>query len=461
MDRLELFPPGSRVDAAGQLWVGGCQVTWLAQEYGTPLYLLDRACLEERGRHYRQLMETTYPGPTEVTYASKAGLNLALAQLIDGLGLGLDVVSGGELYVARQAGFPPERIHLHGNNKSELELAMAMDEGVGRIVVDNLYELDLLATLARARGRRVPVWLRLSPGMDAHTHAFCKTGLLDSKFGFPIETGAAEEALARALERPSLNVTGLHTHIGSQILDPAPFCEAAAKLLDFAAAMKRVYGWELRELSPGGGWGVPYSTADPAAPPDAYVKELCETVVSACARLGLDRPALTIEPGRSIIGPAGVALYRVGSRKEIPGVRTYVSVDGGMADNIRPALYGAAYTAVAAGKADRPGEELVTIAGKFCESADILIRDIELPRLAAGDVLAVPVAGAYCLSMASNYNLALRPAVVLLDDGRTHLIQRRETYPDLIVRDQKLPADDAGGKHGAVEPPGRGAQADQ
>jgi diaminopimelate decarboxylase len=453
MDVLSLFPPGTRVERGGQLWLGDCRATALAEEYGTPLYILDRACLQERCQLYRRLLEAGYPGQAHVAYASKAGLNLALAQLFAGQGLGLDVVSGGELFVARQAGFPADRICLHGNNKSQSELAMALDEGVGRIVVDNLHELDLLAGLAEARGRRVRIWLRLCPGIDVHTHVYRKTGLLDSKFGFSLETGAAEDALLRALERPALDVVGLHAHIGSQILDPEPFCETVAKLLDFAAAMRAGHGWELRELSPGGGWGLPHSPADPAPALEDYLRRLGEAVVTGCHRLGLPLPRLTVEPGRSIIGPAGVALYRVGARKEIPGVRTYVAIDGGMADNIRPALYGAEYTAMVANKADQPAGELVTIAGRYCESADILIRDIELPRLEAGDLLAVPMAGAYCLSLASNYNLALRPAVVLLYQGRAHLIQRRENNHDLIARDRRLPDSGVDAVSGALELP--------
>ena len=453
MDVLSLFPPGTRVERGGQLALGDCRATALAEEYGTPLYVLDRACLQERCQLYRRQLEAGYPGQAYVAYASKAGLNLALAQLFAGQGLDLDVVSGGELFVARQAGFPADRIYLHGNNKSQSELEMALDEGIGRIVVDNLYELDLLSGLAEARGRRVRIWLRLCPGIDVHTHVYRKTGLLDSKFGFSLETGAAEDALLRALERPALDVVGLHAHIGSQILDPEPFCETVAKLLDFAAAMRAAHGWELRELSPGGGWGLPHSLADLALPLEDYLRRLCGAVVTGCRRLGLPLPRLTVEPGRSIIAPAGVALYRVGARKEIPGVRTYVAIDGGMADNIRPALYGAEYTAVVANKADQPARELVTIAGRYCESADILIRDIELPRLEAGDLLAVPMAGAYCLSLASNYNLALRPAVVLLHQGRAHLIQRRENTHDLIARDRRLPDDPVGAAGEALEPP--------
>jgi diaminopimelate decarboxylase len=439
MKRLALFPLGTHLDEQGEFWVGGCSASSLAQEFGTPLYVFDETTLRERCRGYRQALAKYYPSAGQMAYASKAYLNLALAQLLAQESLSLDVVSGGELYVARQAGFPAERIHFHGNNKAPAELAMALDEGVGRIVVDSFHELDALERLASERRIRVPIWLRLSPGIDVHTHTYRKTGLLDSKFGFPLETDAAEGALARAMTSPHLELVGLHAHIGSQIFDVEPFAEAVTLLVDFAAAMRARHGFTLRELSPGGGWGVPHHEAPPPAPLDRYVQAVSQAVVDGCRRHGLALPKLVIEPGRSIVAQAGVALYRIGARKEIPGVRTYVSVDGGMADNIRPALYGARYTAVVANKAHLPAEETVTIAGRFCESGDVLIRDITLPRLAAGDLLAVPGVGAYCLPLASNYNLVPRPAVVLVGDGQAALIQRRETFQDLTARDLPLP----------------------
>ena len=437
---LALFPSGTRVDEEGRLWLGGCLASSLAQEFGTPLYVFDEATLRARCREYQQALAQHYPSTGQVAYASKAYLNLALAQLFAQEGLSLDVVSGGELYVARQAGFPAERIHFHGNNKTPAELAMALDEGVGRIVVDNSHEMDSLERLAAERQIRVPIWLRLSPGIDVHTHTYRKTGLLDSKFGFPLETGDAERALVRAMASPHLELVGLHAHIGSQILDVEPFAMAVALLVDFAAAMRAGHDFELREFSPGGGWGVPYHEADSPAPVDRYVRAVCQAVIDGCRHHGLALPMLVIEPGRSIVAPAAVALYRVGARKEIPGVRTYISVDGGMADNIRPALYGTRYTALAANKAHQPAEETVTVAGKLCESGDVLIRGIALPRLAAGDLLAMPMVGAYCLPMASNYNLVPRPAVVLVKEGEASLIQRRETFHDLTARDLPLPA---------------------
>ena len=439
METLALFPLGTRLNEKGELWLGGCLASSLAREFGTPLYVFDETTLRARCQEYRDALVQYYPGTSQVAYASKAYLNLALAQLFAQEGLSLDVVSGGELYVAWQAGFPAGRIHFHGNNKTPAELVMALDEGVGRIVVDNFHELDVLERLAAERRVRVPLWLRLSPGIDVHTHSYRKTGLLDSKFGFPLETDAAEDAVARAVASPHLELVGLHAHVGSQIFDLEPFVEAVALLVGFASAMRARHGFELRELSPGGGWGVPHREAYHPAPVDRYVQAVSQAVVEECRRHDLALPTLVIEPGRSIVAQAGVALYRVGARKEIPGVRTYVSVDGGMADNIRPALYGARYTAVAVGKAHLPVEETVTVAGRFCESGDVLIRDIALPRLAPGDLLAVPVVGAYCLPLASNYNLVPRPAVVLVRDGQAVLIQKRETFQDLTARDLPLP----------------------
>ncbi len=449
MDPLDLFPLDASADERGHLWLGGCSAALLSEEFGTPLYVLDEATLRTRCREYQQALTSHYPGRGRVAYAGKACLNLALAQLLAQEGVYLDVVSGGELHVARLAGFPAERIHFHGNNKSLHELTSALDEGVGRIVVDNWRELELLEKVCAERPDPLPIWLRLSPAIDVHTHDYRKTGLLDSKFGFTLETRPGEtpltsdagRALLRALESPSLEPVGLHAHIGSQILETGPFVLAASRLIEFAALMRAAHGFDLRELSPGGGWGVAYGEADSPAPLDRYVSDVCAAVVEGCRQHKLALPSLVVEPGRSVVAPAGVALYRVGARKEIPGVRTYIAVDGGMADNIRPALYGARYTALAVERAGQPAEETVTIVGRFCESGDVLVRDIDLPRLAAGDLLAIPRVGAYCLPLASNYNLVPRPAVVLVRDGKATLIQRRETLDDLVARDLPLPAE--------------------
>ncbi len=440
MDKL--WPITARLDEQALLSLGDIPVTALARDYGTPLYIFDEATLRGRAAEYRAALAAHYPATAQAAYAAKAYLCTALAQLIAEEGLDLDVVSGGELYVALQAGFPPERIHFHGNNKSRDELAYALDSGIGRIVVDNFHELALLAELAASRPAAQPVsiWLRLAPGVSAHTHAHIQTGQEDTKFGFSIASGDAERAVVAALGQPALALVGFHSHIGSQIYEPDALALAACRLADFAAQMHRQHGFQLRELSPGGGWGVPMTAADPEAPIEPYVTELARAFVGACAERGLPLPHLVLEPGRSLIAPAGVALYRVGARKEIPGIRTYVSVDGGMADNIRPALYGAQYHAlrvreVVSDQHSADLTETVTIAGRFCESGDVLIRDIDLPRLAPGDLLAVPMAGAYTLAMASNYNLTPRPAVVLVREGQARLIQRRETYGDLVARD--------------------------
>jgi diaminopimelate decarboxylase len=452
MDKL--WPLSARTDAHGELWIGGCAASALAGAFGTPLYVFDEETLRSRARAYRNALARHYPGTAQAAYASKAYLCTAIAQLFDEEGLDLDVVSGGELFVALRAGFPPERIHFHGNNKSWEELSEALAAGIGRIVVDNFHELEMLAELTRLQPatfnfqHRIPLWLRLSPGVSAHTHAHIQTGHLDTKFGFPITTGDAEQAISQAIQTPGMELVGLHCHIGSQIYEPESLADAAAALIAFAAEMRDRHGFVLRELSPGGGWGVPMVDEDPEAPVEPYIAALTAAIVDTCRVHGLDLPHLVLEPGRSLVAPAAVALYSVGARKEIAGVRTYVSVDGGMADNIRPALYGAKYTARAAGQASHreasrsgvrssePG--LVTIAGKFCESGDILIRDIEMERLEAGDLLAIPMAGAYTLAMASNYNLARRPAVVLVKDGEARVMQRRETYDDLVARDLPL-----------------------
>ncbi len=435
MERMDLFPQTARVEGDGHLWVGGCDTVSLVTQFGTPLYLFDEVTLRSNCQTYVAALAEAYPAAGEVAYAGKAGLSLAWLDILAEEGLGLDVVSGGEMYLAQQAGFPPHRVHFHGNNKSAAELEMALDWGVGRIVVDNHHELELLDALAARRGVQAKVWLRLSPDIDVHTHVYRKTGLLDSKFGFPLATSDAESALRRALASSHLIPLGLHTHLGSLVYEVEPFVQAVHAILDFAATMADQHGFVLRELSPGGGWGVPYSEDDPVAPIEHYVRTVSLAVTEGCARCGLPLPKLILEPGRSIIAPAGVALYTIGSRKDIPGVRTYVSVDGGMADNIRAALYGSRYTALVANKADAAPAEVVTVAGKYCESGDVLIRDIALPHTAPGDILAIPMAGAYNLPLASNYNLALRPAVVWVKDGHARLVQRRETYKDLVARD--------------------------
>jgi len=426
--RLSLFPLTAEVNERGHLAVGGCDTIELAREFGTPLYVFDEFSLRRRCAEFKAQFSQHY-ADTAVVYAGKAFLNRALALLLKEEGLGLDVVSGGELSIAHSVDFPLDRVYFHGNNKSAEELKLALEWRVGRIVVDSFHELAQLAEIAKEKGCIQDILLRLTPGVDPHTHQHITTGIVDSKFGFPLSS--AGEAVAKAASAPNLNLVGFHFHLGSQIFEVEPYLEAVKITLDFAAAMKAECGFELRELDIGGGFAVQYTLDSPAPPLSAYAEAIASAVTSKCQELKLALPRLIIEPGRAIVGQAGMALYEVGTVKEIPGVRCYVSVDGGMADNIRPALYEAKYEAVVANKMRERESRKVTIAGKFCESGDILIRDISLPPVAAGDILAVADCGAYCLSMASNYNAALRPAVVMVREGKARLIRRRETFEDL------------------------------
>jgi diaminopimelate decarboxylase len=400
----------------------------VARQFGTPLYVYDEATIRRRARAYRDGLRAAYPAESLVCYAGKAYCAPWLLRIVADEGLGLDVVSGGELYAARQVGFPPERIFFHGNNKSDDELAQALEYGVGRIVVDNLEEIERLSELGRERQREPIVLLRVAPGVEAHTHAHIQTGVLDTKFGLSIQTGAAAEAVARIQKSHGLRLEGLHAHIGSQVFELEPYALTVSRIFDFAGQ----HGLGLRELSPGGGFGVRYTPEDVAMAPEAATRGVADAVCEAARRARADLPRLTIEPGRSIIAPAGVALYTVGSVKPITGVRTYVAVDGGMADNIRPTAYGARYTPVLANRLQEVADTTVAIAGRFCESGDVLVRDVQVPAPRVGDLVAVPASGAYQLSMASNYNLVPRPAVVVIRDGKAELVRRRETYADLL-----------------------------
>jgi diaminopimelate decarboxylase len=429
----DIFPDTTQV-RDGHVTIGGCDLVDLADRYGTPLYVFDEQSLLTRARGYRDALRETYPGASTVCYASKAYSAPWILALLAEEGLGLDVVSGGELYVGLRARFPRERIYFHGNNKGEDELKLALSEGIGRIVIDNLDEVALLGRLAREQGVRPAVMLRVSPNVDAHTHAHLTTGKLDTKFGLGIESGAAEEGVRAILAQPALDLRGYHAHIGSQIHELEPYEAAVERLFAFAKEMRDRHRVQLREISPGGGYGVRYTTADPATKAVDMIRRVGQVVAAAARTAGFDPlPELTIEPGRSMVAPTAVALYRVGSVKRIPEGRTYVAVDGGMADNIRPTAYGAKYSAVLANRADDKGATDVAIAGKYCETGDILIQHVDLPEPRVGDLVAIPTAGAYHLSMASNYNMALRPAVVVVSRGAARLVRRRETYEDLLV----------------------------
>jgi diaminopimelate decarboxylase len=430
--RIKLFPPGSAVNDSGHLVIGGCDTVALAAQFGTPLYLFDELALRNRCAEFKDEFGQRY-ADTAVLYSAKAFINKALAKLFNEEGLGLDVVSAGEISIVRSAGFPLERVYFPGNNKSAEELRLALEWGVGCIVVDNRYELKLLGEIAKERGDRPDILLRISPGVDPHTHRYIITGNLDSKFGVPM--AYAEEALKAAMAMPQLNLKGLHFHIGSQIAEFGPYQQAIDIIIGFAAGMRKKLGFELKELSVGGGFAVQYTLDSPAPPIAAYAEAITAAIINACKKFGLNRPRLIIEPGRSMVARAGVALYTVGVVKDIPGVRCYVSVDGGMGDNIRPALYQAELEAVIASRMKARATDKFTIAGRFCESGDILIRDIELPKPAAGDIIAVAGCGAYSIPEASNYNGSLKPAIVLVREGKARLIRSRESFDDLTRHD--------------------------
>lgn len=434
ISRLALFPEQAQVNASNHLVLGGVDTLDLVAQYGTPLYVFDEGTLRGQCSRFVQEFSARYPD-VGVSYACKAFMSLPLARILEEEGLGLDVVSGGEMAIARAAGSPPEGVYFHGSNKGREELEMALEWGVGRVVVDNFHELQLLDALAGEAHLRQDVLLRISPGVDPHTHQHTTTGILDSKFGFALDNGQAEESVRLAQEAANLHVVGLHTHLGSPIYELEPFRQGIHITMEFAAAMRERYGLRLQEFSPGGGFAIQYTVDTPAPPVSAYAETITGALKECCREYSFPLPRLVIEPGRAIVGRAGVALYTVGSAKEIPGVRKYVSVDGGMGDNIRPAIYGSRYEAVVAGRVVGQEMERVTVAGKYCESGDILIREVELPRVAPGDVLAIPASGAYCIPMSSNYNAEPRPAIVLVREGEARLMRRRETFEDLMQCD--------------------------
>jgi len=422
----------TEVSQKGHLIIGGCDTLELATEYGTPLYIYDEITLRSRCREFRKEFGQRY-ADTTVLYASKAFLNRAMAAVLKEEGLGLDVVSAGELSIAESVDFPMDMVYFHGNNKSTEELKLALKHHIARIVVDNYDELETLGKLAEEGGHIPDIILRITPGVDPHTHEHITTGATGGKFGFPLFS--ADEAVKQAMSTPSLDLIGLHFHIGSLISDAQPYKEAIDIVLDFAAGMREKYGFGLEELNIGGGFSVQYTVDSPVPDISVYAEVIVSRIIRKCEQLELPLPMLAIEPGRAISAQAGVALYRAGVVKEIPGLRCYVSVDGGMADNIRPVLYGAKYEAVVANKMLVEEAKQVTIAGKFCESGDILVKDIELPPVSAGDIIAIPVCGAYCLPLASNYNASLKPAIIMVREGKVRLIRRRETLKDLIAYD--------------------------
>ncbi|MEF3301871.1 diaminopimelate decarboxylase [Paenibacillus sp. GYB003] len=424
----------SVINKAGRLEIGGCDAVELADKFGTPLYVFDEELIRRRCREFMEAFRATGM-KFEVAYASKAFCVMAMCRIAEEEGLSLDVVSDGELYTALRAGFPPGRIHFHGNNKTPEEIEMALDAKIGCIVVDNFTELYLLSETAKAKGAVMNVLFRVTPGVEAHTHEFISTGQTDTKFGFDIGNGSAFRSVREAMELPNVRILGVHSHIGSQIFEVDGFRLAAERVAEFAQTVRQELGITFPVINLGGGFGIRYVEEDRPLPLAQYVQAITEAIRTLFARYEYPLPEIWIEPGRSIVGDAGTTLYTIGSSKTIPGVRKYVSVDGGMTDNPRPALYDAKYEAMLANRALEPVEETVSIAGKCCETGDMLIWDLELPKTQPGDTLAVSCTGAYNYSMASNYNRLRRPAVVFVKDGAADLVVRRETFEDVAGKD--------------------------
>jgi diaminopimelate decarboxylase len=428
----DVLPSSARLRSNGHLEIAGADAVELAREFGTPLFVMCEDTFRERARRYRE----AYPD-ADVYYAGKAFLCIAMARMVAEESLGIDVASGGELFTALKASFPPERIIFHGNNKSNAELEMGLKAGVGRIVADSMEELERADVIARALDLRAKMMLRVTPGVEAHTHEYIQTGQEDSKFGMSVEGGVALEAAKRARDLPNIDVVGFHSHIGSNITGVEAFLRTVEILSEFCASVRDATGITPSELNLGGGLGIAYTRGDFPARVESFATDVRAKLVEEMDRHGLPVPRIGVEPGRWLIANAMVTLYNVGTVKEIPGIRTYVSVDGGMSDNIRPALYGARYEALLANKADVPSDRVVTIAGSHCEQGDLLIKDVSLPAsVARGDILAVPATGAYGYSMASNYNRFPRPAVIAVKDGNAREIVARETYEDLTARDR-------------------------
>ncbi|MBM6597332.1 MULTISPECIES: diaminopimelate decarboxylase [Priestia] len=426
----------SRINKQGHLEIGGVDTVELASNFGTPLYVYDVALIRQRARGFKETFEK-HGVKAQVAYASKAFSTIAMVQVVHEEGLSLDVVSGGELYTALAADFPKERIHFHGNNKSRAELEMAITEDVGCIVVDNFYEIALLQEITEQYPKKMPVLLRLTPGIEAHTHDYILTGQEDSKFGFDLQNGQADEAVRLVQNSKGLELLGIHCHIGSQIFETTGFIMATQKLFAKMKEWKQRIEFVPQVLNLGGGFGIRYTEEDQPIPVSQYVEVIIEEVKKQSKQLEVEIPEIWIEPGRSLVGDAGTTLYSIGSRKHVPNVREYVAIDGGMNDNIRPALYQAKYEAVIANRMNDESDELVSIAGKCCESGDMLMWDVHLPKANPDDLLAMFCTGAYGYSMASHYNRLPKPAVVFVEDGEAQLVVKRETYEDIVKNDVK------------------------
>ncbi len=423
-----------RINEKGHLEIGGCDSVELARSFGTPLYVMDEELIRKNCRDYTETFRRLYPN-SQVAYSGKAFLTTAMCRLVDEEDMALDVVSGGEIYTALQADYPPQKMIFHGNNKSAPDLEMALVNGVGRIVVDSFYELEMIESIAAKVGRTAHIYLRVKPGIEAHTHHYIQTGQLDSKFGLGLADGQAMAFVKAVQKLKHVELSGLHCHIGSQIFDLKPFQLTVSVMMDFMQEVKKKTGFVIRELDLGGGFGIRYLRDDTPYSLPAFVELIVATTKEKAAEHGLALPKLLVEPGRSIVGEAGTTLYTVGAIKEVPGIRKYVAVDGGMMDNVRTALYEAKYEAMVANRVLEEATEKVSIAGKACESGDMLIWDVELPKLTPGDIVATFSTGAYHYSMASNYNRYTRPAVIFVRDGQAELIVKRESFADLVAND--------------------------
>lgn len=419
---------------SGRLFFDGVDTTELAALYGTPLYVVSESIIRDRIARIKNEFLNKYPG-TFAVYASKAFQTLEMCRLVASEGMGLDVVSAGEIFAALKAGADPSTLVFHGNAKTPDELRYAVQQGVGRIIADNLNEIAQLESLGAEFGKKITVLYRITPGVDSHTHRFISTGSLDSKFGIPLNPEVRAAYMHAVLRSPYIDFRGFHFHVGSQLHDNFSHLAALDILLDLVRQVKAEFGFATREINLGGGFGIQYLPPDPDPGLSYFIEPMMKKIEEGFTSAGIPQPTVIIEPGRWIIGEAGLTLYTIGAKKEIPGIRTYLGVDGGMTDNIRPALYEARYHALIANKAERQGDTLVTVAGKCCESGDILIRDISLPDPQPGDILAVFSTGAYNHAMASNYNRIPRPAVVMVKNGSHHLSVRRETWEDLIARE--------------------------
>jgi diaminopimelate decarboxylase len=416
--------------------VAGINLLELAQTYGTPLFVLDEATLRASAKAYRETLRDIYPGESLPLYACKANMNMGLVKLMEQEGMGLDVVSGGEIYTAVQAGFPMERVLFNGNNKSREEIELAVHHGIGRISADNFRDLELIHDVAAGKGKKVDILLRITPGIECHTHDYIKTGQADSKFGFDLSQLPQAMDLIIRKYAETVQLRGLHAHIGSQIFEVKPYEDLIEIMLNIYFNIRAQYdGLVLDDLDLGGGLGVMYTGQDDPPEVPVAIHRIVEKLNAYAKRLNYPLPRLLMEPGRSMVATAGITLYTVGSIKEVPGLRKFVAVDGGMGDNIRPALYQAQYTAIVGNKINAPVAETVNVVGKYCESGDILIRSLPTPQVETGDVIIVFGTGAYNYSMASNYNRFPRPAVVLLEHGRTHMLVQRETYDTIIQQD--------------------------